>query len=56
MSNTPPMSWASRAANYRAQNGSGSAALKPGQRRRFFKKLNAEIRRERYAEAEYRDE
>lgn len=56
MSNTPPMSWGSRLANYAAQNGSENVRLKPGQLRRWHKKHNAQLRRERYAEAEYRDE
>lgn len=45
MSSTPPMGWATRLANYIAQNGGESVRLKPGQLRRWRKKTAAERRR-----------
>lgn len=47
MSNTPPMDWATRLANYIAQNGDETLRLKPGQLRRWNKKQAAERRRMR---------
>lgn len=39
MSTALPMGWSTRLDNYTRQNGNANAYLKPGQRRRFYKKL-----------------